>query len=145
MPPLIRTATYLAIVSLWTGCAAATSGPSPVALVDRPTTTWPEFDEALVEKEALRIVLVGDTGEDSEERDQVLQAIRAEQMDLVAVLGDLVYRRAPRCPSGTLGPEARAILDERIGIPFQLTLKANRQITCDMVAVRCQRLHFLRR
>ena len=104
---------------LLAGCGAAQVGPSPPALVDAPVTTWLEIDQELIDAEALRIVLVGDTGEASEERDQILDAIRSEEKDLVAVLGDLVYRRAPRCPGGSLGPEARALLDDRIGTPFK--------------------------
>ncbi|MGI9628526.1 MAG: metallophosphoesterase family protein [Longimicrobiales bacterium] len=94
------------------------SGPPPPALVEGPRVRFLDPPAGLANRDSVRIVLVGDTGERSPERDQVLSAIAAEEKDLIAVLGDLVYPRAPRCPDGTLTDEARSVLDDRIGTPL---------------------------
>ena len=100
------------------GCGFARTGPSPPGLVGGALASQLELSPDLAESDVLRIVLVGDTGEGSAERARILGAIREEEKDLVAVLGDLVYERSPRCPEGVLTPSARAVLDDRIGDPF---------------------------
>jgi 3',5'-cyclic AMP phosphodiesterase CpdA len=45
----------------------------------------------------------------------VRPTVRAENADIVVVLGDLVYPVAPSCPDGKLTPDAREELDDLVG------------------------------
>ena len=85
-------------------------------------TIIPLHEHKLVEiepKDSLEIILLGDTGLKNASMDAVMESIRKEaSKDYVAVLGDLIYPRGPKCKEGAIKGEAKALLDERIGDPF---------------------------
>lgn len=94
------------------GCRGLPNSPAsaaqPEALRrDAPLTSAP--------KERVRILLIGDTGMPGPAMEAVHRAVVAESKDYVVVLGDLVYPEAPLCRDGTMSPDVRALLDQRIG------------------------------
>ena len=112
-------AVLLALPLILVGCLASHSdqGPSPVG--EAPLTSTLSLPSELETAPRIRLVLVGDTGEGTAARDRVIESIRSEEKDLVAVLGDLVYPRAPRCPDGRLSANAEETLEELVGSQFR--------------------------
>ncbi len=104
------------LASACTGRAAIQTAPAPRASLAR-TATY-ETPAALRTKERVRLVLIGDTGENSTMRSAIVKQLPKEQADMVLLLGDLVYPRGPRCTGGALDARARAVLDEHIDTPF---------------------------
>ncbi len=84
------------------GCPRAASVPR-----DAP---WPSETRA-----SLRVLVIGDTGLPGRDIEAVRAAVIKEKKDLVVLTGDLVYPVAPECPTGRLHPDARAVLDQRVG------------------------------
>lgn len=64
--------------------------------------------------DVLTLVLVGDTGKPSPQRDRVLNHIRAESKDYIIALGDLVYPHPPPCPTGEVLEQDRGFYKERV-------------------------------
>jgi predicted phosphodiesterase len=104
--PLRHCATIALLCAvLATGTSAAESRAGPQRLDPRKELT---------------LVLVGDTGLPGPRRDAVLRAIRRERKDLIVALGDLVYPKGPRCPSGRATGRALHILEARVGVLLDL-------------------------
>jgi len=69
--------------------------------------------------ESINLILIGDTGLKNDTRDSIISAIQNEpDKDFVAILGDLVYPRGPKCKDGEAKGENKMLLDERLGTPF---------------------------
>jgi predicted phosphodiesterase len=125
-----------------TGCASA--GPprlGPTTLAEYPISA------ALKSKTPLRLVLIGDTGEETGARDSIVREIAKERADLILVLGDLVYPRGPSCEGDTLNSEARSKLDQHIGRPFAqvgapvLLVLGNHDVLRKVVGIDRPRVH----
>lgn len=101
----------LMLGALSLGSACDRHDPAPVAL-EQPLQLSPGGD-------AVRLIAVGDTGQPGGPLRDVRRAIAAEPgKDAVVVLGDLIYRSGPRCPSGQAQGAARALLQRHLGDPL---------------------------
>jgi predicted phosphodiesterase len=97
------------------GCASVPGPPiAGMPLTRADVTLSPELGS----RQRLRLLLVGDTGDEGAPRDAVVRSIAAEGADVVVILGDLVYPHGPSCEGGRITDEARGTLEQHLGRPF---------------------------
>lgn len=108
----------LTVASLLTGLWGCASVPGPpvagMPLARADVTLSPEPGSP----QRLRLLLIGDTGDEGPPRDSVARSIAAERADVVVILGDLVYPHGPSCADGRIPDEARGTLQRHLGRPF---------------------------
>ncbi len=108
----------LALVGTF-GCASSAEAPatSPPATAAKASALLMAAPPTLKMEQTseLDLILLGDTGEPGPLVDTWRPVVAGMDKDAILVLGDLVYVRAPECPSGTPDAAATKVLDERVG------------------------------
>lgn len=69
----------------------------------------------VAQTDTLTLVLMGDTGKNSPQRERVMRQIKSETKDYIIALGDLVYPHPPPCPTGEVLPQDQTFYREQVG------------------------------
>ncbi len=86
-----------------------------LAAIPNPTPVWTLDRGATAATAPLRVLIIGDTGYPGPDIERVRVAVKREVKDVILVAGDLVYPVAPACAPGSIDPDSKALLDERLG------------------------------
>jgi hypothetical protein len=105
-------------LAAWIGTWALLVSAGLVCECNAPIPVRPvRWDAPVVvqQTQALRLLVLGDTGLPNDELTAIQRAVMQERFDVVLALGDLIYPYGPSCRAGSLDASASSIYAERLG------------------------------